>query len=75
MSIETAAKRSGNSEAVEEVLTAIRRRGPDGLDALVESLEMEEDANKVLITKIRECELDLCVCVCVGGWGGAGHLL
>ena len=66
MSIETAAKRSGNSEAVEEVLTAIRRRGPDGLDALVESLEVEEDANKVLITKIRECELDLCV----GGGGG-----
>ena len=75
MSIETAAKRSGNSEAVEEVLTAIRRRGPDGLDALVESLEVEEDANKVLITKIRECELDLCVGGGGGGGGGPGHLL
>ena len=57
ISTETAAKRSGNSDAVEEVLAALRRRGPDGMDALVESLEVEDDANKVLIAKIRECEL------------------
>ncbi len=42
-----------SSAAVDEVLTALRRRGPDGLDALVASLEAEEDVHDNLVTKIR----------------------
>ncbi len=64
--LETADKKSGNSDAVEEILTALRRRGPDGLDALVASLEAEEDVHANLIAKIRAGVFVLvCVCVCV----------
>ncbi len=50
---ETAAKKASNSDAVEEVMTALRRRGPEGLDALVASLEAEEGIHDKLIAKIR----------------------
>ena len=39
---------------MEELLTALRRRGPDILDILIECLEVEEVANADLIAKIRE---------------------
>lgn len=41
-------------QGVEELLKALRRRGPDILDILVECLEEEKDANSEIIGKIRE---------------------
>ena len=51
---EAAAKRS-NSEGITELIRALDRRGPRGLDALVEALE-EEEANADLIKIIRTGE-------------------
>ena len=48
--------RRSTPDAVEELLKALRRRGVDILDILVESLEEEEAANKEIIAKIREGE-------------------
>jgi len=53
--IGTVAERS-TPAGVEELLKALRRRGVDILDILVESLEEEKEANKEIITKIREGE-------------------
>lgn len=39
---------------MEELLKALRRRGVDILDILVECLEEEKEANSELIGKIRE---------------------
>ena len=53
-------RRSGTSagqssfQGVEELLKALRRRGPDILDILVECLEEEKEANSEIIGKIRE---------------------
>lgn len=52
---EAAAKRS-NSEGITELIRALDRRGPRGLDALVEALEEEEGANADLIKSIRTGE-------------------
>ena len=52
---EAAAKRS-NSEGITELIRALDRRGPRGLDALVEALEEEEGANADLIKIIRTGE-------------------
>lgn len=41
-------------EANDEVFSVLQRRGPDILDALLEVLKEEEDANKHLIDKINE---------------------
>lgn len=41
-------------QGVEELLKALRRRGPDILDILVECLEEEKEANSEIIGKIRE---------------------
>lgn len=41
---------------MEELLKALRRRGNDILDILVECLEEEKEANREIITKIREGE-------------------
>ena len=49
----TSAGRS-SSEGVEELLKALRRRGVDILDILVECLEEEKEANSELIGKVRE---------------------
>lgn len=51
--IGTAAERS-TAAGVEELLKALRRRGNDILDILVECLEEEKEANREIITKIRE---------------------
>ena len=73
--IETAAKRSGNSDAVEEVLSALRRRGPNALDVLLESLETEKDANANLISKIRGCMFEEGGYNYRTGGGGGGGVL
>ena len=52
---ETAARRS-NSEGITELIRALDRRGPRGLDALVEALEEEREANAELLEKIRTGE-------------------
>ena len=41
-------------KANEELLTALRRRGPNVLDVLVECLMEEKEANKDLIEAIRK---------------------
>ena len=41
-------------KANEELLTALRRRGPNVLDVLIECLKEEEEANKDLIEAIRK---------------------
>ena len=43
-----------STQGVEELLKALRRRGPDILDILVECLEEEKEANTEIIGKIRE---------------------
>ena len=48
-----AATRRSNSEGITELIRALDRRGPRGLDALVEALEEEKEANAELIEKIR----------------------
>ena len=41
-------------EANKKLLSAIHRRGPDILDALVDALSEEADANKHIIDKIKD---------------------
>ena len=51
----SATKRS-NKEGMDELLIALGRKGPRGLDALVEALEEEKEANQDLVAKIRAGE-------------------
>lgn len=51
--IAAAAKRQG-SEGTEELLVGLRRRGPRGLDTLIEALADEGDVHKDLIAAIRK---------------------
>ena len=41
---------------MDELLIALGRKGPRGLDALVEALEEEKEANQDLVAKIRAGE-------------------
>ena len=57
---ENAAKRS-NKEGIGELLTALKRKGARGLDALVEALEEEEGANQEILEAIRAGELNMTI--------------
>ena len=64
---DSAAKRS-NSDGIGELLTALRRKGPRGLDALVEALEEEKEANQDLLDKIEAGlyhYLRILMCMCM----------
>ncbi len=47
------AKKQSNSDANEDILSALSKRGPDALDVLVEALESEKDVYKMIIERIR----------------------
>ena len=48
------AKTKADGSANEEILSALSKRGPEGLDVLIEALEVEEDVHKRVIERIRK---------------------
>lgn len=52
--IASVVKNKSDATANEEILIALSKRGPDALDVLIESLEVEEDVHKRIIERIRK---------------------
>lgn len=47
-------KTKSDASANEEILSALSKRGPEALDVLIESLEVEDDVHKRVIERIRK---------------------
>ena len=68
-SVASVAKNKADPEANESILSALSKRGPDGLDVLIEALEVEEDVHKRLIERIRKGKATIsCLKMNEGGW-------
>ena len=52
--VASVAKTKADGSANEEILSALSKRGPEGLDVLIEALEVEEDVYKRVIERIRK---------------------